>query len=234
MHCLILHPNKFNNGLDRPKNNQVMKKLVLLTTLLIFGFTANTQAQIEEGNILLGADIGSGIVTSSTGGLFGFNLGLDEDSGYNIGISPKLGYFLSDNLAVGAIVNLGYDNAAGDDADAANIFTYGVQGFSRFYFTPSDVDLGDDVPAGQFFLETQAGIAGRNIEDSDSTNGFAFGFGPGYSYFLNSSVALEASVKYNGLTGFGSDSYQNSLGVNFGITVVLPNSQAEDAVQDFQ
>ena len=211
-----------------------MKKILLLATFFIVGITQNSQAQLQEGDILLGTDIGSGIATSSTNGLFGLNLGLDEDSGYNIGISPKIGYFLNNNFVVGAIVNLGYDNAAGDDADAANQFVYGVQGFSRYYLAPSDVNLGDELPAGKFFVETQAGIAGRNIEDSDSTNGFAFGFGPGYSYFLNSSVALEASVKYNGLAGGGSDSYQNSLGVNLGITVVLPSSRAESAVEDFE
>ena len=211
-----------------------MKKILLLATFFIVGITQNSHAQLQQGDILLGTDIGSGIATSSTNGLFGFNLGLDEDSGYNIGISPKIGYFLNNNFVVGAIVNLGYDNAAGDDGDAANTFLYGVQGFTRFYLAPSDVNLGDEFPAGQFFVETQAGIAGRNIEDSDTTNGFAFGFGPGYSYFLNSSVALEASVKYNGLTGFGSDSYQNSLGVNLGITIVIPSSQAEGAVQDFR
>ena len=211
-----------------------MKKILLLATFFIVGITQSSQAQLQEGDILLGTDIGSGIATSSTNGLFGLNLGLDEDSGYNIGISPKIGYFLNNNFVFGAIVNLGYDNAAGDDADVGNTFIYGVQGFSRYYLAPSDVNLGDELPTGKFFVETQAGIAGRNIEDSDSTNGFAFGFGPGFSYFLNSSVALETSVKYNGLTGFGSDSYQNSLGVNLGITVVLPSSQAESAVEDFQ
>ena len=211
-----------------------MKRILFFASLLFLGFTGTSNAQLQEGDVMIGTDIGSGIVTSSTNGLFGLNLGLDEDSGYNIGLSPKIGYFLSNNFVAGAIVNLGYNNAAGDDADAANEFVYGVQAFSRFYLAPSDVDLGDSVPAGKFFVETQAGIAGRNVEDSDSTNGFAFGFGPGYSYFLSPNVALETSVKYNGLTGFGSDTYQNSLGVNFGITVILPSSQAENAVEDFE
>ena len=211
-----------------------MKKILLLATFFIVGITQKSQAQIQEGDILLGTDIGSGIATSSTNGLFGFNLGLDEGSGYNIGISPKIGYFLNNDFVVGAIVNLGYDNGEGDDLEATNTFVYGVQAFSRFYLAPSAVDLGDDVPSGKFFVETQAGIAGSNTEGADSTNGFAFGFGPGYSYFLNSSVALEASVKYNGLTGAGSDAYTSSLGINLGIVVALPMSRAEGAVEDFQ
>jgi opacity protein-like surface antigen len=211
-----------------------MKRKLFLAFAFIIGSIHMSNAQLQEGNVMLGADLGSGITTSSTNGLFGFNLGLDEDSGYNIGVSPKIGYFFSDNFVAGTIVNLGYNNAAGDDEDVANTFIYGVQAFSRFYIAPSDVDLGESVPVGQFFIETQAGIAGRNIEGGDSTNGFSFGFGPGYSYFLNPNVALEASVKYNGLVGGGSDNYQNSLGVNLGIQIFLEKSEAKDAMDDFQ
>lgn len=183
---------------------------------------------------MLGADIGSGISnTSATNGLFGFNLGLDEDSGYNIGLSPKIGYFLNDDFVVGAIVNLGYDNGAGEDDESTNTFTYGIQGFSRFYLTPADLDLGDEVPTGQFFIETNAGLAGDNVENGPSTNGFAFGFGPGYSLFLNENVGLDLSVKYNGLTGGGSDNYTHSLGINLGIQVFLSKDEAENTVDQF-
>ena len=210
-----------------------MKKILFLTTVLFLGFTGVSHAQLEEGNIMLGADLGSGITTTATNGLFGFNLGLDENSGYNIGVSPKIGYFLNDDFVVGAIVNLGYDNEEGQDAETSNTFTYGVQGFSRFYLTPADVDLDDDVPAGQFFIETNAGLAGINVTDGPTTNGFTFGFGPGYSLFLNDSVALDASVKYNGLTGAGSDNYTHSLGINLGIQVFIGRDTAENTVQQF-
>ena len=210
-----------------------MKKSLFFAFVMIFGFTNVSNAQLQEGNIMLGADLGSGLSTSGTNGLFGFNLGLNEDSGYNIGISPKAGYFLSDNFVVGAVVNLGYSNSAGDDDATANTTVYGVQAFGRFYLSPADVELSDEVPTGQFFVETQAGIAGVNVEDGPTTNGFAFGFGPGYSLFLNQSVALEASVKYNGLVGGGNTTYQHSLGINLGVQVFLPFSDAESTVKEF-
>ena len=208
-----------------------MKKVLLLATLMIVGFTNTSHAQLEEGNIMLGADIGSGLTTSGTDGLFGFNLGLNEDTGYNIGISPKMGYFLNDNFVVGGIVNLGYVNAAGDDDTTENIFNYGVQAFSRYYLTRANLDLEDDVPAGFFFIETNAGLAGHNGDDENSANGFQFGFGPGYSLFLNDNVALDASVKYNGIAG--GDDYVNSLGINLGIQVFLSRSSAEETVNQF-
>ena len=210
-----------------------MKKILFLASVFILGFTASSHAQLEEGNIMLGADLGSGISTTATNGLFGFNLGLDEDTGYNIGLSPKMGYFLNDDFVVGAIVNIGYFNGGGEDDDSSNTWTYGLQGFSRFYLTPADVDLGDEVPAGQFFIETNAGLAGVNVEGGQTTNGFTFGFGPGYSLFLNDNVALDASVKYNGLTGVGSDNYTHSLGINLGIQVFLSRSAAEDTIDQF-
>ncbi|MGI0106833.1 hypothetical protein [Salinimicrobium sp. WS361] len=210
-----------------------MKRVLLLSTLMILGFTATSHAQLQEGNIMLGADLGSGVTTTPTNGLFGFNLGLDEDSGYNIGLSPKMGYFLNDDFVLGGILNLGYYNAAGDDDETSNTFIYGIQAFTRYYLTPEDVDLGDEVPAGQFFIETNAGLAGTNIEGGETTNGFAFGFGPGYSLFLNENIALDASVKYSGLTGAGSDSYTHSLGINLGIQIFLSKGEAEDTVDQF-
>lgn len=183
---------------------------------------------------MLGADLGSGITSTATNGLFGFNLGLDENSGYNIGISPKLGYFLNDDFVLGGIVNLGYSNGEGEDYDSSNVFNFGVQAFTRYFLTPNDLDLGDEVPTGYFFLETNAGLAGNNVEGGETTNGFAFGFGPGYTLFLNDNVGLDASVKYNGLTGFGSDNYTHSLGINLGIQVYLTRGEARETVNDFR
>ena len=210
-----------------------MKKILLLSTLMIFGFTHISHGQLQEGNFMLGADIGSGLSTTSTNGLFGINIGLNEESGFNIGISPKVGYFFTDTFVAGAIVNLGYTNSEGSGDESVNTFVYGVQALARFYVAPSDINLGNKIPTGYFFLETHAGIAGVNVEDGPTTNGFAFGFGPGYSLFLNQYVALEASVKYNGLVGGGNTDYQHSLGINLGIQIFQSRAEAENTAEEF-
>ncbi len=61
-----------------------------------------------------------------------------------------------------------------------------------------------------------------------TTNGFAFGVGPGYSYFITNNVALETNLKYNGLVGGGNTTYQNALGLNFGVQVFIPSSRAKE------
>ncbi len=208
-----------------------MKKILLLATFFIVGITQNSHAQLQEGDFILGADLGSGLVNPASNGIFGLNVGLNEGAGWNIGLSPKAGYMISDNFLLGAIVNLGYSKAS-DDSDGN--FVYGVQALSRFYISPGEADVDDVVPAGQFFFEFNAGLAGVNVSGGETTNGFAFGFGPGYSYFLNDSVALETSFKYNGLVGGGNEDFQNSLGINLGIQIYLPLSAAEDAVEDFE
>ncbi|MDT0649850.1 hypothetical protein [Autumnicola edwardsiae] len=207
-----------------------MKKILLLAAFFIVGVTQTSHAQLQEGNFMLGADLGSGLSTPESKGLFGINVGLNDGAGWNIGLSPKAGYMVNDNFLLGGIVNLGFAKAS-EDSD--EVFVYGVQALTRFYVRPQDADLGDEIPAGQFFVETNAGIAGRNVSGGETTNGFAFGFGPGYSYFLTESVALETSLKYSGLVGAGNEDYQNSLGLTFGIQIFLPRSTAEDAVEDF-
>lgn len=210
-----------------------MKKILFLTSFFIFGVTGISNAQLQEGNLMLGADIGSGLATTTSNGLFNLNFGLNDGAGFNVGISPKAGYMLSDNFLLGAIVNLGFTKSPESQGESTKTTVYGIQALTRFYIRPGEAELDDVISTGQFFLETNAGLAGVNVTDGPTTNGFAFGFGPGYSYFLNSNVALEASVKYNGLVGGGNTTYQNSLGVNLGIQIFLPPSEAEDAIQEF-
>lgn len=210
-----------------------MKKNLFLAAFFIFGMVGISNAQLQEGNIMLGSDLGSGLASTTSNGLFSINFGLNEGAGFDLGLSPKVGYFMSDNFAVGAIVNLGFSKSPESGGESTNTTVYGVQGFTRFYVRPGEARLDDVVRSGRFFLETNAGIAGVNIKGGPTTNGFAFGFGPGYSYFLNSNIALETSVKYNGLTGGGNRAYQHAVGLNLGIQIFLPRGEAVDAVDDF-
>lgn len=209
-----------------------MKKIILLGTLLFIGFTSMTNAQIKEGNFMLGSDIGSGLVSNGSRGLFGFNFGLNEGAGYNVGISPKAGYFIKDNLMVGAVVNLGFAKSAESRGISSQTTTYGVQALSRYYLSPGEEGVDNYLNKGRFFIEANAGVAGVNVKHGPTTNGFAFGVGPGYSYFVSNTVALETSLKYNGLVGGGNTTYQNAIGLNFGVQVFLPSSDVKQRINN--
>lgn len=208
-----------------------MKKNLFLLVLFILGMAVSSHAQLREGNFVLGTDLGSGLAAPTNSGLLGFNFGLNDGAGYDLGISPKAGFMLTDNFLLGGIVNLGFSNSAESNGESTKTTVYGVQAFTRMYIRPEEARLDELVSTGRFFLETNAGIAGVNVTDGPTTNGFAFGFGPGYSYFLNSNVAIEAGVKYNGLVGGGNTDYQNSLGLNLGILIFFPQSEAREAVE---
>lgn len=208
-----------------------MKK-ILITFVLLIGAIGVGHAQLQEGTWMLGSDLGSGIISPASSGLLGFNFGLNDGAGYNVGISPKLGYFVSDNFLLGAVVDLGFSKSAENNGVSTKSTVYGIQAFSRYYLSPGEAGIDNLLNSGRFFLEGNAGIAGVNVKDGPTTNGFVFGVGPGYSYFVTPNVALETSLKYNGLVGGGNTTYQNSLGLNLGIQIFLPTSEIDDRIDE--
>ncbi|MGV8815886.1 MAG: hypothetical protein ACOH2D_17435 [Gelidibacter sp.] len=208
-----------------------LKNAMLMTFVMVFGAVGISNAQLSKGDYMIGTDLGSGITSTASNGLFGFNFGLNKGAGFNVGLAPKVGYFVSDNFLIGAVVNLGYTKSAKSEG-ASEATLYGIQALSRYYVSPGEKGIDNLLKNGRFFLEANAGFAGVNVKDGPTTNGFAFGFGPGYAYFITDSVALETSVKYNGLVGGGNTTYQHSLGLTVGLQVHLPTSQAKRAVQD--
>ena len=59
--------------------------------IFILGAVTMMQGQTEEDSFMLGTGIGSGVVTSSSNGLLGINLDLNDGAGIDIGLSPKAG-----------------------------------------------------------------------------------------------------------------------------------------------
>ncbi|MDT7827511.1 hypothetical protein RQM65_02385 [Pricia sp. S334] len=214
---------------DKRSRNSV-KHVILMTLAMVFGAMGISNAQLSEGDFMLGSDLGSGLVTSPGSGLLGFNFGLNDGAGYNIGLSPKVGYFIKDNFLIGVTTNLGFTKSPESLGESTKTTVYGVQALSRYYLFPGQVGVENLLRKGRFFIEANGGISGVNVVDGPSTNGFALGFGPGYSYFITDNVALETSFKYNGLAGGGDTSYQHSLGLNLGIQIFLPSSQVENRI----
>ena len=209
-----------------------MKKIIIIGTLLFIGFTGITNAQIQQGNLMLGSDIGSGLVSNNSSGLFGLNFGLNEGAGYNVGISPKMGYFFKDNFMLGAVINVGFEKSAKTLGTSTQSTTYGIQALTRYYLSPGEQGVDNLLKQGRFFMEANAGVAGVNVKHGATTNGFTFGVGPGYSYFVSKTVALETALKYNGLVGGGNTTYQHALGLNFGIHVFIPSSTVKQKIKD--
>ncbi|MFT4204705.1 MAG: hypothetical protein QM610_12440 [Chitinophagaceae bacterium] len=194
-----------------------MKKVFLaLGILALVGLTKEkASAQIEKGNTMWG------------GSLTSFNIGLKKGEGWDFGVTPKAGYFVKDNLAVGGYVNLGFSKAGSGQSTKS---TYGVGAFTRYYAQPDQVN--NLLKHGRFFGEVSAGFGGQSQKGQPTTNGFQFGFGPGYSYFVTKNVGLEGLIKYNGTVGGGNTTYQHNVTFNLGFQIYLPSSKIKSAIKD--
>lgn len=188
-----------------------MKKF-FLTALAVATFASFTaQAQIQKGNVLIG------------GNLSDIKLGLDKPSVFNFSVTPKAAWFVQDNIAIGAYADFGLQTAK----NTSTIINYGVGPMARYY-SGSDVEI---LNHGRLFGEATVGIGGRNVsKGGGNTNGLDFSFGPGFAYFITPNIGIETLLKYNGIAGFGSETYQNNLNLSFGFQIYLPGRSTANKV----
>ena len=181
-----------------------MKKtaLVFFTALLALGTTVH--AQLQQGYFLVGGDIGK------------LGLDLNEGSKFNFNLSPKLAFFVKNNVALGAYINFGLATERHMGSD----ITYGVGALGRYYVSKADAN-----PLGhsRLFFEGTVGIDGENTYAKNSTNGLGLSFGPGIAHFITSNVGLEALVKYSGIVGFGNRTTTSNLVLGIGLQIYLPS-----------
>lgn len=183
-----------------------MKKLFLLLILTLGVSGAN--AQIEKGNVMVGGDIA--------------NLNVDFDNQTSMQLTPKAAWFIKDGLAVGAYAKFGFTHINGQDGTN---YTYGVGPWARYYFAIDN----DAAVFKKFKLFGDASVGFEGTDSPNShTNGLGFGVGPGVTYFITPNVGLEASLKYNGIVGFGSTTYTNGLSLGIGVQVFLPSKKIKE------
>lgn len=188
-----------------------MKKLTLtliLGIMVLFG----ANAQIQKGNVMMGANLSN------------ISFGLDKPNVFSLKINPKAAWFVQDGLALGGDVSFGLATAKGAGTD----ISYGVGALGRYYGATGADEV---IKNSRFFGEATVGISGVNPSVGGSTNGLGFSFGPGWTYFVTPSIGLEALLKYNGVVGFGSSAYAHNLGLGVGFQIYLPGKGTARKVQ---
>ena len=176
-----------------------MKRILMLAA---FAFFCSTQgrAQIEHGNVMVGADLAN------------IQLGLKEGGNFNFRLDPKVAWVIRNNIALGAYINVGLSTAKG----AGTSINYGVGPLARYYISDQTLNV---LKRARFFFEGNVGIEGYKPAVGDNTNGLGLGFGPGIAYFVTPNIGLEALVKYNGIVGFGSSVSNSNINVGFGFQI---------------
>ncbi|WP_291143456.1 hypothetical protein [Flavobacterium sp. UBA7680] len=189
-----------------------MKNYKILLAVAALAAGLNASAQIQEGNILIG------------GNLANVNLGLNGSKILSAEITPKIAWFIKDNIALGGYIDLGIQTAK----NSGTTTSYGIGALGRYY-TGKDKEI---IKHSRFFAEATVGLGGVNVSDADNTNGINIGAGPGFAYFITPNIGLEVLLKYNNLIGLGSTPYQGNLNASFGFQIYLPGKSTARKVQN--
>ena len=183
-----------------------------MVAVLAFGF-ANAQESTGKG-------FSKGDIFIS--GSFGINSekeGDNKSTGFEI--APKVGFFVTENIAIGGKLGFSSDKAENAIADTQDEARLTVGAFGRYYFTPSS----------DFSLFGELGVDYSSVDNKLTDvkeNEIGANLGLGLSYFVSSNFAIEATWAGLGYTtndngGDGADK-TNSFGlgadlssINFGL-----------------
>ncbi|MFN5324392.1 MAG: outer membrane beta-barrel protein, partial [Bacteroidota bacterium] len=171
-----------------------MKKIALLMVMSVFSLAA--VAQTSKGTLLLGG--GAGFKSESEG----------ESSSSTLELSPNLGYFFADNLAVGA--QIAFTSYGGDKKGSM----YSIGPAIRYYA----FELGSNA---KIFGEANFGFGSFDSgeEGADALSSTSWGIKAGPAFFLNESIALETTVGYGSEKVKDAEEASSSFGVKIGLQI---------------
>lgn len=191
-----------------------MKK-VIFTVAAIFAFgLANAQdTKVEStGN---GGFANGDVFVSGAVGISSTKTGDNKSTSFEI--APKVGFFVSDNIAIGGKLGYTSDKAENAIADTQDRSALTVGAFGRYYMTPAS----DFSVFGQLAFDYST--VDNKLADVQE-NEIGLGLGLGVSYFLSNNFAMEASWAGLGYTtndngGDGAES-TDSFGLNMDLTSI--------------
>ncbi len=175
-----------------------MKKIILsLLAVATFG-TANAQETSIEAGFAKGDLFISGAFSFSTSKTGDFKVNSFE-------VAPKVGYFVTENIAIGGSIGYQSNKLDFDGEDVANT-GLGLGAFGRYYFTPaSKFSLFAELGVNYTSFDNEYFIIDGELfapETSVESKEIGFGLGFGMNYFVSSNFSIEAGV---GVLGYASN-----------------------------
>jgi hypothetical protein len=212
-----------------------MKKLILLTLFLFVASMAYMQAQTNKGRVLMGIsakkNLGFYDITSSSPDIMSIGFSTmksksdsgdesDKDKITNFNLSPKVGYFVIKNLAIGLDLNVGYLKYK---EDGSNSYTEKITQFTAGPFVRYYIPAGKAYP----FIEANAAFGfvkwawdSSSDDDVEKTNITSFGGGAGVAVPIGKRVTFDTMLCYTSMTvknkENNDDNYRTIIGT-FGI-----------------
>ncbi|HOZ76910.1 MAG TPA: outer membrane beta-barrel protein [Ferruginibacter sp.] len=170
-----------------------MKKLIFTLAIATASFAAN--AQTAQGNWLIGG--GAGFSSGKFSG---------GSSVSTFFLAPNAGYFVADDIAVGAELSFA--------SQTGGFSSFAAAPFVRYYFLP----LGD---AAKLLAHGSFGFGStKDGEGEESVSATNWKLAAGPAFFLNQNVALETLVYYSSNKVKDVPSY-NTFGLSVGFQIHL-------------
>ena len=193
-----------------------MKRIVTIFALAMI--CSGAFAQFNQGRYLVGGGLS---LSATTEKLDNGTTTTTQGKSTSFALSPSAGYFVIDNLAVGAALDMSVSSFKADGSSNKSSTTQTTfNPFVRYYLDPG------------IFFQGRVGFGGatdKNTTGSTTTttkfNVFTWDIGAGYAYFLNDYVAIEPLIKY-GTTTYKAKSGNNKdknagIGFSIGLQVYL-------------
>lgn len=173
-----------------------MKQKLILVSMLITICTFVVSAQTEKGSISIsGRSSFEGAYFSNR--IKGANISIGDREamdvdGYSITITPSIGYFIIDNLSVGAQVSFSITD--GDYQSKASQLL--LMPTAAYYFpTKGPVRPFIAIGAGYTNISMELDLQGSNVETM-SFGGFAFAGGAGAAFFVRNNISIDLMLEY--------------------------------------
>ena len=178
-----------------------MKKLFVLLVALIGLGTTVANAQIARGVALIG---GQGSLRISS---VGSTDSTDATTGVNFIISPNIGYFVVDNLAMGLALDISLTSGENLLGDSETNVSYSFGPYIRKYFNYRDTVYP--------FAEISFGIGGNSAGGKTNSQ---IGIGVGAAFFVSDNVSIDPKLSFK--LGV-DDPLTTDFGVDVGLQVYL-------------
>ena len=199
-----------------------MKKILLMLSFCVFGFA---NAQTEKGSWVISGSTTLGFNSVSTKYKVDGNT-IDGPKISTFTITPSVGYFVIDKLAVG--LDLGFTSMTTKLAEGPYNYkstksTFSILPTATYYFK-SDSKFMPYLGAGLGYGSTKTKEDG---EDSYTVDGFSWKAKGGIAYLITDKVAVDLGLSFNQFSnkeseyGYDIKTKINTFGVSAGFSIFL-------------
>ncbi len=197
-----------------------MKQIILLISAISISMASMAQ-QTDKLKVLAGGifNMNLGSASSTTNFTSGSSSKSPSLSTFDLSLTPDVGVFLFKNFALG--LQMEAKSSYAKDTVKTSNSSFNVGPFVRYYYK-----IGNIAP----FLQLSYGVGTVSSSGTNSIKGSVLGVGPGFAFFFNDRIGIEALLNYQHLSqttdinagGLANrKSIGNNLKFNIGLQVYL-------------